>query len=94
MKKFLARWKTEYDHIIIDTPPCLSFTDAVLLSREADAVLLVARWGQTTKPALRRASDLLLQVNASMVGVVLNGYDTRVVPLGHAFRSQYFVNAS
>jgi polysaccharide biosynthesis transport protein len=92
MRKFLARWRTEFDHIIIDTPPCLSFTDAVLLSREADAVLLVARWGQTSRTALRGASDLLLQVNASMVGVVLNGYDMRAVPLGRAFRSQYFAS--
>jgi succinoglycan biosynthesis transport protein ExoP len=94
MKKFLARWRNEFDHIIIDTPPCLSFTDAVLLSREADGVLLVARWGQTTRSALRRASDLLMQVNANMVGIVLNGYDVRAVPLGRAFRSRYFANAS
>jgi polysaccharide biosynthesis transport protein len=94
MKNFLIRWRNEFDHVIIDTPPCLSFTDAVLLSREVDGVLLVARWGQTSKAALRRASDLLLQVNASMLGVVLNGYDMRIVPLGGAYNSQYFVNAS
>ena len=47
-------------------------TDAVLLSPEADRVILVARSGQTTKPALRRACDLLLQVNARVMGIVLN----------------------
>lgn len=94
MKKFLTRLRNEFDHIIIDSPPCLSFTDAVLLSREVDGVLLVARWGQTSKAALRRASDLLMQVNANMLGVVLNGYDMRVVPLGSAYRSQYFTSAS
>ena len=47
-------------------------TDAVLLSPEADRVILVARSGQTTRPALRRACGLLLQVNARVMGIVLN----------------------
>jgi succinoglycan biosynthesis transport protein ExoP len=75
MKEHIARWRNEFDHVIIDTPPCLSVTDAVLLSPEADRVILVARAGQTTKPALRRACDLLLQVNARVMGIVLNAFN-------------------
>ena len=77
MKDYIARWRNEFDHIIIDTPPCLSVTDAVLLSPEADRVILVARSGQTTRPALRRACDLLLQVNARVMGIVLNALNLR-----------------
>ena len=72
MKEHLARWRNEFDHVVIDTPPCLSVTDAVLLSPEVDRVILVARSGQTTRAALRRACDLLLQVNARVMGIVLN----------------------
>ena len=72
MRDFIARWRNEFDHIVIDTPPCLAVTDAVLLSPEVDRVILVARSGQTTRPALRRACDLLLQVNARVMGIVLN----------------------
>ncbi len=72
MKDYIARWRNEFDHVIIDTPPCLSVTDAVVLSPQADRVILVARSGKTTKPALRRACDLLLQVNARVMGIVLN----------------------
>jgi polysaccharide biosynthesis transport protein len=72
MKDYIAHWRNVFDHVIIDTPPCLSVTDAVLLSPEADRVILVARSGQTTKAALRRACDLLLQVNARVMGIVLN----------------------
>ncbi|MGA9807506.1 MAG: polysaccharide biosynthesis tyrosine autokinase, partial [Candidatus Sulfotelmatobacter sp.] len=72
MKDHIAHWRSFFDHIIIDTPPCLSVTDAVLLSPEVDRVILVARSGQTTKAALRRACDLLLQVNAKVMGIVLN----------------------
>jgi succinoglycan biosynthesis transport protein ExoP len=77
MKDHIARWRNEFDHVIIDTPPCLSVTDAVLLSPEADRVILVARSGQTTRPALRRACDLLLQVNARVMGIVLNALNLR-----------------
>jgi Mrp family chromosome partitioning ATPase len=52
-------------------------TDAVVLSPEADRVILVARSGKTTKAALRRACDLLLQVNARIMGIVLNALDLR-----------------
>jgi Mrp family chromosome partitioning ATPase len=76
MKDYIALWRNEFDHIIIDTPPCLSVTDAVVLSAEVDRVILVARSGQTTKPALRHACDLLLQVGAKVTGVVLNAVDT------------------
>jgi polysaccharide biosynthesis transport protein len=75
MKGYLARWRDEFDHVIIDTPPCLSVTDAVMLSPEADRVIMVARSGQTTKVALRRACDLLLHVNAKVMGIVLNAFN-------------------
>ena len=77
MKDQLARLRNEFDHIVIDSPPCLSVTDAVVLSPEVDRVILVARSGQTTKFALRRACDLLLQVNARVMGVVLNALNLR-----------------
>ena len=75
MKDYFTRWRNEFDHVIIDTPPCLSVTDAVVLSPEADRVILVARSGQTTKLALRRACDVLLHVNARVMGIVLNAFD-------------------
>ena len=75
MKDYLARLRGAYDHIVIDTPPALSVTDAVLLSVEADSVLVVVRSGQTTKAALRRVRDLLSHVNARITGVVVNAFD-------------------
>lgn len=77
MKDYITRWRGEFDHVIIDTPPCLSVTDAVALSPGADRVIVVARSGQTTKLALRRACDVLLHVNARVMGVVLNAFDVR-----------------
>ena len=95
MKDYIARWRNEYDHIIIDTPPCLSVTDSVVLSVEADRVILVARSGQTPKAALRRASELLTQVNARVMGVVLNAFNLRSADgyyyyYGSKYASRYY----
>jgi succinoglycan biosynthesis transport protein ExoP len=75
MKNVLEELRKQYDHIVIDTPPTLSVTDAVVMSTGADAVVLVIRSGHTTKPALRRARDILLQVNARVCGVLVNAVD-------------------
>src|ERR1022692_4953199 len=75
MRDLLAELRGMYDHIVIDTPPTLSVTDAVVLSPRADATILVIRSGQTTKQALRRARDILMQVNAHVAGVLLNAVD-------------------
>ena len=72
MVEVLAELRQHYDHIVLDTPPTLSVTDAVVLSTRADAVVLVIRCGQTTKPALRRSREILAQVNARVAGVLLN----------------------
>ncbi|MFY9661156.1 MAG: polysaccharide biosynthesis tyrosine autokinase [Terriglobales bacterium] len=75
MRDLIAELRAEFDHIVIDTPPTLSVTDAVVLSPRADATILVIRSGQTTKQALRRARDILTQVNAHVAGVLLNAVD-------------------
>ena len=75
MRSLIAEWRKEYDHVIIDTPPALSVTDPVILSVEADSIILVIRSGKTTKDALRRAGELLWQVNARVMGIVVNGID-------------------
>ncbi len=75
MRDVLQELRGQYDHIVVDTPPTLSVTDAVVLSPRADAIVLVIRSGQTTKQALRRSRDILMQVNAKVSGVLLNAVD-------------------
>ena len=75
MRDLIMELRQQFDHIVIDTPPTLSVTDAVVLAPRADACVLVIRSGQTTKQALRRARDILTQVNAHVAGVLLNAVD-------------------
>ncbi|MEO8727160.1 MAG: polysaccharide biosynthesis tyrosine autokinase [Acidobacteriaceae bacterium] len=77
LQEFLLDWRDKYDFIVVDTPPVLSVTDAVLLSARMDSVILVVRSGRTTKDALRRARQLFDQVNVRVMGVVVNAVDPR-----------------
>ena len=77
MLDLIERWRSQYDHIVFDTPPVSMFTDAVVLGSHADAVLLVTRSGATTRQILRHTQDVLQRANVNVAGVVLNGADLR-----------------
>jgi len=76
MRELLTTLGAKFDHIILDTPPVLNVTDAVLLSALADYTVLVIRSGVTSKAALRRVHEVLSHVNARILGVVLNAADS------------------
>lgn len=60
-----------YDLVIIDCPPVLPVTDALVLARMADTTLLVTSANKTSRRGLDRAVELLKQVGAPLVGTVL-----------------------
>ena len=61
-----------FDHIVVDCPPVIGFADSIILSSMVDGVILVVLSGKTPRMALQRAKDALLQVNAKILGVVIN----------------------
>jgi capsular exopolysaccharide synthesis family protein len=64
--------RDQYDLVLIDSPPVLPVTDAAILSRHADATLMLAAAGQTRRSDLHRAVEKLDQVGAKILGIVLN----------------------
>jgi len=64
---------SEFDVVLVDSPPVLPVTDAAVLSAHVDAVFVVAVAGLTGGKALRHTLETLNQVNAPVVGTVLNG---------------------
>ena len=76
-KNMIECLEERFDHIVIDAPPALGFTDAVILSTFADGVILVVRGGKTPRETLQRAKNILVQVNAKILGVVINRVNTR-----------------
>jgi capsular exopolysaccharide synthesis family protein len=72
MRKLLATLSERFAHIVIDSPPAISFTDASILSTMADGVVLVVHGGRSSRAVVRRAKQQLLDVGAHIFGVVLN----------------------
>jgi polysaccharide biosynthesis transport protein len=72
MRKLLALLCERFAHIIIDSPPAISFTDASILSTMVDGVMLVVHGGRSSRAVVRRAKQQLLDVGAHIFGVVLN----------------------
>jgi capsular exopolysaccharide synthesis family protein len=71
-QEIFAGLRSRFDLILIDSPPILPVTDAAVLAKDADATLLVVAAFRTKSGDLLRASEKLAQVNARVVGVVLN----------------------
>lgn len=79
----LKKFKDEYDMVLIDTPPMLQMTDARLIGRLADAVVLVARSERTTRDAIVAAAQRLSEDRIRVLGTVLNGWDPHRAVNGH-----------
>ena len=72
MRKLIKTTSEQFTHIIIDSPPAISFTDASILSTMVDGVMLVVHGGRSSRAVVRRAKQQLLDVGANIFGVVLN----------------------
>ena len=82
----IAELRTKFKFIVIDSPPIMAATDAVILSVRADGVLLVVRSGETPKEAFTRTRDLLLSVKCHLLGVVLNAVDSTAPDYYYSYR--------
>ena len=72
MRTALQALREQYDFIVLDSPPVLPVTDAVLLARAADTVLLVLKGHAAPSDRVRRARDQLALVGARLAGIVVN----------------------
>ncbi len=79
----ITELRKSFKFIVIDSPPIMAATDAVILSVQSDGVLLVVRSGETPKEAFTRTRDLLVSVKCHLLGVVLNAVD-------HNARNYYY----
>jgi succinoglycan biosynthesis transport protein ExoP len=82
----IAELRTKFKFIVIDSPPIMAATDAVILSVLVDGVLLVVRSGETPKEAFTRTRDLLHSVKCRILGVVLNAVDSSAPDYYYSYR--------
>jgi succinoglycan biosynthesis transport protein ExoP len=83
MAELIARLRRDFDAILIDSPPVLRVADARILSRLADAVVLVFRAGQTTREAAALAVNVFEADGVPVLGTVLNDWNPHT--MGHGY---------
>jgi polysaccharide biosynthesis transport protein len=73
--ELLRKLRSEFDYVLVDSPPLLSVADSRILATLTDAAVLVARAFETPYDIVRRARALLYSADARILGVALNGVD-------------------
>lgn len=86
MQEAITEARRRFKFIVIDSPPIMAATDAVILSVLTDGVLLVVRSGETPKEAFTRSRDLLAAVKSRLLGVVLNAVDSSAPDYYYSYR--------
>jgi capsular exopolysaccharide synthesis family protein len=83
MKTLLQFLKGNFKHILVDSPPAISFTDAAILSTLVDGVVIVAMAGKSSTHLIKRFKTRLTNMGARIYGVVLNGIKPNSLEYGY-----------
>ena len=90
MQDLLTELKKRYNRILIDSPPITAVTDAVILSKYVDGVVLVIRAGDTVRDVAKNSLDQLHAVGANILGCVLNAVDIGKDKYYYYYYYQYY----
>ena len=77
LKEFLSEQQNNFDIIIFDSAPIISVTDSLIISKSVDGVVVVTRAAATTYDVVRKGIKSLTDVNANILGMVVNGFDAK-----------------
>jgi Mrp family chromosome partitioning ATPase len=83
MPELIQKLRTEFETILIDTPPMLQIPDARVLGRMVDRVVLVMRAGKTTRAAAIAARQRFSEDGTRMLGTILNDWNPKRSPNGY-----------
>jgi capsular exopolysaccharide synthesis family protein len=89
MEELFGTLRQQYDFIILDTPPVLAVTDALVISRFTDAIILVVRYGMVQRHVAQRSIDLLERAGAHVLGVAINAVDFKTPEYSEYYGRKY-----
>lgn len=89
-KAALDRLNEAFDLVIIDTPPVVAVTDAVVLANDVDGVILVIKSFKVARDLVLQAKRQLVDVDARLIGVILNNFDIQRKSYGYYYYYTYY----
>jgi len=89
MRQVLAAAEDRYDLVVVDTPPTSIVSDAIPLIEQVGGVIVVGRLAQTTREAATHLRNQLRNLNAPVLGVVVNGIGSEAGSYGYGYGYGY-----
>jgi capsular exopolysaccharide synthesis family protein len=89
MQKFMELASTNFDHVIVDTPPVLLVSDMLVFAQQADGVVLCVRGGVTPREEALLARDRILRAGIPVLGVLINALEPDSGSYYHSYRYEY-----
>jgi capsular exopolysaccharide synthesis family protein len=89
MQKFMELASTNFDHVIVDTPPVLLVSDMLVFAAQADGVVLCVRGGVTPREEAMLARDRILRAGIPVLGVLINALEPDSGSYYHSYRYGY-----
>lgn len=91
MKDIIGSIKDEYDTIILDTPPLAVASDAAILSRDVDGVVVVVGYDQVAERELKFTKEMLDNAGANIYGFIVNGVEKKAMSYGnYGYYTNYY----
>ncbi|PSE44281.1 tyrosine protein kinase [Acinetobacter baumannii] len=87
-KELLEQLQSQYDHIIIDTPPVLAVTDGIIISQYTGVNLIVARYAKSQMKELELTVNRFEQAGVKVNGFILNDIQRASAGYGYAYKAQ------
>jgi capsular exopolysaccharide synthesis family protein len=90
MKELIQKAKERFDTVILDSPPIASVTDATELSTLADGVVMIIKSGVTPRDAIKKIIHQLSEINAPILGCILNAVDFKKEGYYYPYYQYYY----
>ena len=94
MQESLSLMRESFKYVVIDSPPVLSVTDPMMLTRHVDGLILVIKGNQTPQGAVQKANEKLTRVGGKVLGAVINNVDLTKSAYGsyyyHYYNEDYY----
>ncbi|MBW6516580.1 MAG: polysaccharide biosynthesis tyrosine autokinase [Candidatus Cloacimonetes bacterium] len=84
--------KERYDYVLIDSPPVIAVTDALILAKKVDMILLVVKVDYVEKDIIKRSKEMMSIVETSFTGAIANGIEAHKYYRGYSFYYYYYSN--
>ena len=90
MSKLVSKLEYEWDMVLFDSPPLVAVTDATMISKEIDQIVMVVKAGHTDNKAFEHTVNNLQNIDAPLGGIILNAVTSKNSYGSYYYYYQYY----